>query len=167
MSTESKTLPSCLLRVSRLCRVIGPAIFLPADKYGEIFLVTGGDNAFACFLSGGFRNSAFPVNGAENWSGIVAEEIFIEVYQDSIYFASREGDRLGSMVFQDRKIIFVSKVKSGHFDDVKLLPVSANAVEAVESDERIGFVDWRAVIFNQGERFVIFDTRASAQDVTP
>ena len=137
-------IPLEFLRAANLSEVCGLGLLLPIDNFGETFLVTSGEQAMAVFLTGQFAGHAFPLSMAENWVGLVIEQLEMQVDLSTAYSVDKDGPKLGSIIIEGNRSNIVASVKDGGWTQTQRIPLG-ESVKLEAGACVVGFLSWQLV----------------------
>lgn len=139
-------IPTHLFTPSPLSQVKGPAIFWPARKDAEPWLVTGEQDPMVVALSSGISGRCVRV---ADWRvvGHSVQGVQFEVDPSSRYKPAFVDEPVGGLILGASGLRISTIFESANgFSDLRDFPVHADASTAA-SDTDVGFTRWRAYIF--------------------
>lgn len=148
-----------LMRPGALKTIRGLAVVLPIEPRDEAFLITGGGNPTAVFLSGSYLGHAMPIATNDSWSGMIYEGIEIEVDLTSSFESRHKSPRLGSIIRTEGGIEIAAILKTRGFNEDARLPLDSDREPKVELEQ--GFARWRAIWRVNGEVTEVFTFEAA------
>lgn len=156
-----KYIPAEVIRPSNLKEVAGPAIVFAEPGRDDVFLVTGVDPRYACFIGGTYAGDGFRQDQAARWSGLAIEGVRFELDPSSAFKPAFVQQPLGALIRTGSELqIFVGTKDSHGFNDGICVPV-VDQLPPSSSDTEIGFRKWRALIGEGPNMITVFDFEAN------
>lgn len=142
-------------RFAKITEIKGPALLIPHERPEDLLFVGGGEDPFACLLTGEWKGEGFRTRTVEDWEGLAIEDVKLEVDLSSVVSPDRGEKRLLTAVRRGTTVGLFIKHKERGFPQTITCDVSSD-LPAGSSDTRVGFTRWRLIVEEGDEKIEIY-----------
>jgi hypothetical protein len=136
----------------------GPALVRPIRKYGETFLLTGGDNPVAIALGGAEPGWFMRLEDGEHHEGLCIPDVSLEVDVTSAFSPTVVQRPCLSLIRHLAGVAIVGRIERGTYGRAPFIPWTGAAVP--EGPGTVGFANWDVVIWLRDKRVVLHEHRS-------